>query len=76
MKQELSNIFSVPKPVSITATIRSRISPGRYSLADDTGRILQAESTNTWYPGSRVVVENGRIVSSGGRYGNIKIYEV
>lgn len=76
MKEELNNIFAVRSPVSIIATVRKRLSPGRYELRDDAGNLLIAESVVSWSPGSRVKVEGGRIVAAGGALQTIKVYEV
>lgn len=76
MKEALKKLFTPDQPTSITATVQGRISTGRYQLADDSGRILQADSGLIWSPGSRVIVQAGRIVSAGGQSQTIKTYEV
>lgn len=72
----LKTIFAQSPPSSIVATVTGRISPARYQLADDAGRIIQADSSLIWSPGSRVTVQSGRIVASAGAVGTIKTYEV
>jgi hypothetical protein len=76
IKDALHNIFAPRPPVAITATVAARISPGRYSLTDDAGRTLTADSTLTWSPGARVTVQAGRIVAGAGTAGTIRTYEV
>ena len=76
MKDALKKMFTPDQPASIQATVQGRISTGRYELADDTGRKLQADSGLIWSPGARVIVQSGRIVSAGGQAQTIKTYEV
>lgn len=71
----LQNLFRPVTPPSILATVTGRISIGRYSLQDDAGRTIKADSSLVWSPGSRVTVQSGRIVASAGTT-TIKRYEV
>lgn len=71
----LSNLFRPEAPASIAATVTGRIATGRYSLTDDAGRTIQADSGLVWTPGSRVTVQAGRIVAAAGAT-TIRTYEV
>lgn len=75
-KTILKNLFAPPQPASITATVKRRLAPTRYELTDDSGLMIQAESTAVWSPGSRVIVQAGRIVASAGIAKTIRVYEV
>lgn len=75
-KTILKNLFATTQPASITATVRRRIAPNRYELTDDSGLLIHADTTATWAPGRRVIVQGGRIVDSAAKAKTIKIYEV
>jgi hypothetical protein len=76
MKTMLENMFSRPDMEIKTCTIVSLLSPGRYSVTDQAGRTLQAESDQFWRPGSAVRVQSGRIVAAASLPKTQKIYEV
>lgn len=76
MKEVLKKLFTPDSPASISATVLRWISPNRYELQDDSGRILQADTTNILSPKTRVIVQSGRIVAVVGRNQTIRTYEV
>jgi hypothetical protein len=76
VKEILSKLFSPEAPETTAATVRRRLQPGRYELADDSGRLFHADSSGAWPPGSRVTVQAGRIVAGAGTAGRINHYEV
>jgi hypothetical protein len=76
MKEILQKLFAIDGAASTTAAVIRRLSPGRYELADDSGRILQADATLSLVPGQRVVIQTGRVVSLSGRQQSIRTYEV
>ncbi|MFA6135474.1 MAG: hypothetical protein WC869_15790 [Phycisphaerae bacterium] len=76
MKDVLNKIFTPEALSVVVATVRRRLQPGRYELADDSGRLFQADSSAAWPPGSRVTVQSGRIVAAAGLSGKINHYEV
>jgi hypothetical protein len=76
MKEIIKNIFSKKNEDSIQVTISKRITPGKYETIDDSGRSYIVFSSISWYPGSRVIIQNDRIIASSGTIETIKTYEV
>lgn len=76
MKEILARLVATPPPTSQRATVVRRLSPGRYELRDDLGRMLPADSDVAYAPGVAVLVQAGRIVARAGTLQNIKTYEV
>jgi hypothetical protein len=76
MKDVLKKLFTPETPAGVSATVLRWISPNRYELQDDSGRKLQADTTNVLSPGARVIVQAGRIVAVIGRNQTIRTYEV
>lgn len=75
-KTFLENMFKKSNSTSFNATVVRRIRKGRYQLQDDSGNLFQADSSIHWIPGSRVSVQNDRILTGGGSVPNIKTYQV
>lgn len=76
MKEILQKLFAKDPAGAFTATVSRRLAPGRYELVDDSGRILQADTTLILSPLQRVTVQTGRVVSLSGPKQTIKTYEV
>jgi hypothetical protein len=76
MKEILQKLFSPATPATVTAAVIRRLSPGRYELADDSGRIIQADATLTLVPGQRAIIQSGRVIALSGRQQSIRTYEV
>ncbi|MGV0961851.1 MAG: hypothetical protein ACOYB1_18655 [Limnohabitans sp.] len=76
MKEILHKLFAMDQTGAITATVNRWLSPGRYELTDDSGRIIQADATTALSPFQRVIVQSGRVVSLSGQISTIKTYEV
>jgi hypothetical protein len=76
MKEILQKLFARDPAGAITATVQRRLAPGRYECVDDSGRILQADTTLTLSPLQRVTIQAGRVVSLSGQQQTIKTYEV
>jgi hypothetical protein len=76
MKEVLKKMFESDVQRRISATVRRRISAGTYELQDDNGRVIQAASTLFWSPGTRVLIQQGIIVSRWGGQKSTKTYEV
>ena len=76
IKEALKNIFITTRQGGTAATIRRTLATGRYELADDAGRLLQADADVVWEAGSRVIVMGGRIVARTSPAKTIKTYEV
>lgn len=72
----VKNLFAKTPPSQVDATVIRRVSAVRYEVEDDAGRRMLADSTATWRPGNRVIIQRGRIVSRGGARKTIKNYEV
>jgi hypothetical protein len=64
-----------PAQAPIVATVTA-IGSGRYTLQDDAGRTLRAESNATWRIGDRVVLLAGRILGPAGNRRPTRTYEV
>ena len=72
----LKNMFRKDGQLTVQATITSKISAMTYSLLDDSGSILTANSSVNWTIGERVIVQGGQIISKTGRSSSIKVYTV
>lgn len=58
----IRKLLDLDQPQKQTCVVIDRKLPGRYRLRDQLNRIIEADSSAVWRPGTSVTVQNGRIV--------------